>query len=166
MKHLWLVVVLFVPSFSFAQKDTEYKSSSPDSIRVNPDMKESNIQPVDESKHDPDYFKHECDSPIPVRISGTPEYYFDPEMHEFGQYDPHFNPEPKYKAEKEIRIEHPDGSGDICSFVAYSCVDNSKSLPWTDDMLDLFDSKFEKDISPEQIKDLYCLRKENCNPRE
>lgn len=166
MKHLWLLILLLVPTLSFSQDpsgDNQAKNEGYNyytaPITLNPDYK---FMEDLESKI------HKCDPPEPIKISGSDQNAeFDPEAAPY--YKPSgscFNPEPiLINPPKEIVITHLDESGDVCDFVAYTCSDQQGSLKWTDDMLDMFEGRFERDIDHEQIKLLYCLKKENCRIR-
>ncbi len=163
MKHLWLLLLLFVPTVSFSQdpgkpvekrqiESHEYKSPT-----INPEYKY--MEELERKTHN-------CDPPEPIKISGSDNYEFDPDAapsYPAGQS--HFNPEPVDNGSKEIVITHLDESGDVCDFVAYTCTDQQGSMKWTDEMLDMFEGRFERDISPEQVKQLYCLKKQNCHVR-
>ncbi len=164
MKYLW-ILFLAIPTVARAQSQQENEGYLYQKLPVqffDPDGKKYDYLEqqtiLEESKP-----QFKCDPPEKVVFLEPDEHGMYPQFNSVS----HFNPEPGCKREKrEISVEYPQANGDICTFVAYPCDDHKGSLQWTDDLIDLFDGRLERDISPEQIRNLYCLRKENCNPHE
>lgn len=157
MKNVWVAMLLLLPALGWAQvtiESEEYKFA-PEPVS-DPELK------LFEQYNE----RFKCDPPEPMINPG--DSHFDPDnpKAQFNSPIIHYSNGITYnRHDGSYSVEGPDLNGQICTFTAYYCKDGEKSQ-WDDEWTWFYNDVRFNYIGEERFKEIYCLKKENCNPQE